>query len=206
MFMLRAIGAERFGGIALACLMKITRLAASLLLPTLLAGTGLVCPGCAARKATAPSAGDAAVTPTTATARGRLAAAPQATGAIIQPAQFNSPVTAPDLPASEIWNFIKDDTYDQRADFTSGFERISARIGNAMQLLAARRTTLPETSIHDWDFEMKELMAARADLRFQLSELNKATPETWSEAKDRVGQAWARVRDDFDKVRSSTTI
>lgn len=111
-----------------------------------------------------------------------------------------------DVPASETWNAIKGDTYDQRADFAAGLERIATRVDNAIQILTAKRSTLPETSTQDWDFAMKELGEARTNLRYQFTELNKATPETWNETKDRVGGAWQRVRDDYDQVKLSTTI
>ncbi len=126
-----------------------------------------------------------------------------------QAAPIQAPIQAAaviDLPASDTWNAIKDDTYDQRGDFSTGLEHIAARLDSAIQVLDAKRTTLPETSVQDWDFAMKELDEARTNLRYQLTELNKATPDTWNEAKDRVAGAWQRVRDDYDKVKLSTTI
>jgi hypothetical protein len=36
-------------------------------------------------------------------------------------------------------------------------------------------------------------------------ELSKASPETWSQEKDKVGQAWVRTQAAFDNVKSSTT-
>ena len=122
------------------------------------------------------------------------------------PAPVPGVVIGGDVPASETWDAIKDDDFDQRSHFSAGVERITMRLDGAIQVLRAKRSTLPETSTQDWDFAMKELGEARTNLRYQFTELNKATPETWGEAKDRVAGAWQRVRDDYDQVKLSTTI
>lgn len=187
----------------------------------------LSCSGCSARETTAaPPAKVVAESP----APPPTPATPVVVAASITPAPVNAnapeqpiqAIAAPaqtvqltkvstttgvsDLPASETWSTIENDTYDQRADFLAGLEHIAARVDTGRQVLTAKRAALPETSVQDWDFAMKDLDEARSDLRFQISELNKATPDTWSEAKDRAAQAWQRVRNDFDKVRMSTTI
>jgi hypothetical protein len=175
--------------------------------------------GCSAREETA-AASPAKVTTVTAVATPVAVTTIQpavVTPAVPVPAAMPEQLTPPpvavpaaaitgDVPASETWDSIKDDDFDQRAHFAAGVERITTRVDNAMQILRDKRSTLPETSTQDWDFAMKELGEARSNLRYQFTELNKATPETWSEAKDRVAGAWQRVRDDYDQVKLSTTI
>jgi len=52
---------------------------------------------------------------------------------------------------------------------------------------------------------MKEMGDARSALKSMGEELSKATPETWDQEKDKVGQAWVRTQEAYDKVKSSTT-
>ena len=52
---------------------------------------------------------------------------------------------------------------------------------------------------------MKEMADARAYLKSTGEEANKATPETWLQAKEKVGQAWTRTQEAYDKVKASTT-
>jgi hypothetical protein len=114
-------------------------------------------------------------------------------------------LAAPTVTATESWNTIKDYTYEKRADFTAGLQRMMDRLDVGINQLNAKRATLPETSIKDWDIAMKELTDSAANLKFQLDELSKAAPETWSEMKDRIGLAWKRAQDAYDKVKMSTT-
>jgi len=107
--------------------------------------------------------------------------------------------------ASDTWAAIKDSTYDQRADFTAGVTHMLERLDVGVGRLTVKRATLPQTSVKDWDFAMKELNEAASDLHSKVNDLGKAMPETWSETKDRIAQAWQRARDAYDKVRTSTT-
>jgi hypothetical protein len=174
--------------------------------------------GCSARQETAapPPAKVAAVNPAaTATPVALVTSTPAVVtpvAAAAMPEQLSPAMAVPavaiagNVPASETWDAIEDDDYDQRAHFAAGVERITTRVDNAIRALGAERATLPETSIQDWDFAMKELDEAQTNLHYQFSELSKATPDTWSEAKDRVASAWHRVRNDYDQVKHSTTI
>jgi hypothetical protein len=49
------------------------------------------------------------------------------------------------------------------------------------------------------------MVNARSALKSTGEVLTKASPETWDQEKDRVGQAWVRTQDAFAKVKSSTT-
>lgn len=117
-----------------------------------------------------------------------------------------APANDPDsISAADSWDSVKNCTYDQRADFATGLAHMTERMDAAIVRLKAKRATLPQTSVKDWDFAMKELTDSRSDLRFQVAELDKATPETWNDVKDKIAQAWQRTRDAYDKVRTSTT-
>ncbi len=134
-------------------------------------------------------------------------------------ASFADPIAIPATPApgldaaatpavvtaDDSWDTVKNYTYDQRGAFADGLNHMTARLDAAIVQLQAKRATLPQTSVKDWDFAMKELTDARSDLRFQVGELDKATPETWNDVKDKLAQAWQRTKDAFDKVRMSTT-
>ena len=61
------------------------------------------------------------------------------------------------------------------------------------------------TDTKGWDFAMKEMEDARSALHSIGTELSQATPETWNQEKDKVGQAWVRTQEAYDKVKSSTT-
>jgi hypothetical protein len=112
---------------------------------------------------------------------------------------------APAPTAGEAWDAIKDSIYDKRADFAAGLGVMSDRLDLAISRLNTKRATLPQTSVKDWDFAMKEVTDAVADFKSKTNDLNKATPETWAETKDRIAQAWLRAKDAVDKVRTSTT-
>ncbi len=52
---------------------------------------------------------------------------------------------------------------------------------------------------------MKELANARSYLTGTGELAAKATPESWAQDKERVGQAWVRAQNACAKVRASTT-
>lgn len=106
---------------------------------------------------------------------------------------------------SDPWDSIKDFTYEKRVEFAAGTGKLVERLDNQVRKLNEKRATLPQTSVKDWDFAMSELTAARAYLASTIDDLGNATVETWDEAKDRVGKAWRRSQDAYDKVKSSTT-
>jgi hypothetical protein len=52
---------------------------------------------------------------------------------------------------------------------------------------------------------MKEMADARSNLKSMGEEIRKATPEIWAQEKDKVGRAWVRTQEAYDKVKSSVT-
>jgi hypothetical protein len=115
-------------------------------------------------------------------------------------------VTASRDAGSAEWADIKDCTYDMRAQFFEGMDRLEARVDREIGRLTARRAIMKSTAnTKDWDFAMKEMESARSSLKSMGEELRKASPETWDQVKDKVGQAWVRTQDAYDKVKSSMT-
>jgi hypothetical protein len=153
--------------------------------------------GCAEKEPTAkaalPPAKDAASTAVMTTLPGSTAAVQVA------------PAASPDAAIPK-WIDIKDCTYDTRAQFLAGFNRLQARVDEQIRSLSARRAAMTSTAdTKDWDFAMKEMGDARSNLKSMGEELRKATPETWDQEKDKVGQAWVRTQEAYDKVKSSMT-
>jgi len=143
--------------------------------------------------APSPPAKDPATATATTTVPGPAATVPDATA------------PSPDI-ASARWSEIKDCTYDMRAQFFAGLNRLEARVDAEVAVLTAQRAAMKSTAnTKAWDFAMKEMGDARSYLKSMGEELSKASPETWSQEKDKVGQAWVRTQAAFDNVKSSTT-
>ena len=105
------------------------------------------------------------------------------------------------------WADIKDDAYDRRAHFTAGLKGLESSVNVQITALNAKRASLPAaTDTREWDFAMKEMGDARSYLKSIGEELEKATPGTWAQAKERVAQAWVRSQAAYGNVMSSTTL
>ncbi len=114
--------------------------------------------------------------------------------------------TVPAVDTSIEWTNIKDYTYAQRLQLLSGLSSVQARVdAQIAELRAKRATMLPPTRTVDWDFAMQEMLNARAYLRSMSWDLAKATPQTWDQIRERVGQAWVRTQDAYGRVKASTT-
>ena len=58
----------------------------------------------------------------------------------------------------------------------------------------------------DWDFAMKEVAESRVLLTGRISDLAAAaTPESWADAKEKVGEAWKRSQIAVDNMKSTRT-
>jgi hypothetical protein len=83
---------------------------------------------------------------------------------------------------------------------------MQARVDIQIEELKAKRAAMTaSTRTADWDFAMQEMHRARSTLKFACDELVKATPETWNQQRDRVGEAWDRTQNAYSAVKSSTT-
>jgi len=120
------------------------------------------------------------------------------------PAGSAAEVNADDLAVK--WLDIKDCTFDTRERFFAGLKVLEATVDRQIALRNAKRAAMPSTvDTKEWDFVMKELTEARAYLKDKGDELRKATPETWGQLKDTVGEAWTRTQNANAKVKQSTT-
>lgn len=114
-------------------------------------------------------------------------------------------VASPDL-ASGNWSDIEKYTYEQRTLFFAGFERLEARVDAQIAELTVKRAAMKAiTDTKAWDFAMLEMENARSYLKSMGEEAGKATSETWSQQKTKVGEAWVRTQAAYGKVKSSTT-
>ena len=105
------------------------------------------------------------------------------------------------------WIDLKDYTYGQRDQLIAGLKRLETRVDVQMDELTKKRAAINgKADPKDWDFAMKEMRDAQAYLKSTNKELGKATPEIWSQAKDKVGHAWVRSQEAYAKVKASTTI
>jgi hypothetical protein len=110
-----------------------------------------------------------------------------------------------DGTASPVWADIQDDTYDQRAHFTSGINRLSAKFDDQIRVLKAKRAAMTADT-KDWDLAFQEVEASRTYLTGMMSELaQQTTPETWLDVKGKVGDAWKRSQAAVDKMNATVT-
>ena len=104
------------------------------------------------------------------------------------------------------WFAIKDCTYDMRAQFFVGFNRMLDRVDLEIGALTAKRAAMKSTAnTQDWDFAMKEMRDARSNLKSAGAELSTASPATWAQEKDKVDLSWKRAQKAFANVKASTT-
>jgi hypothetical protein len=107
--------------------------------------------------------------------------------------------------ADQAWSYLKDNTYDQRDQFLSGVNRLSARLDDQIRALRAKRAGMSKDTT-DWDFAMKDVDESRSLLTSRITELKATnTPETWLSARDNIGDAWKRSEDAVDKMHTTVT-
>jgi hypothetical protein len=105
----------------------------------------------------------------------------------------------------DAWTTIQYHPYEKRQEFNAVFARMVSKLDDDIRALNEKRATMTNDT-KDWDFAMKELNNARSDVQSKLSELARTTtPETWNEARDRLGVAWDRALTAVKAVKSSTT-
>ena len=104
------------------------------------------------------------------------------------------------------WTDIDGLTYELRGPFATGVKRLEAQVDLQIAALVRKRATMTRISeTRDWDFAMKEMNDSRSYLKSSGEEMNTATPETWLQHKEKIGQAWLRTQNAFEKVKASTT-
>jgi hypothetical protein len=114
-------------------------------------------------------------------------------------------IAGSDGTAAPDWVAIKNDTYDQRSHFSAGAARLSGRLDSQINILRAKRAGMT-TDLQDWDFAMKEVETCRALFTSRMTEVNQATtPETWVDARDKLGEAWKASQLAVDKMHTTVT-
>ncbi len=122
-------------------------------------------------------------------------------------------VGVPGAPANVVadnvavrWPELETLTYERRGEFMAGVRRMEAAVDQQIAELNAKRATMAEGQPkRDWDVAMKEMNDARSYLRSVGEEASSASSETWEQQKDKVGTAWKRAQEAYDKVKRSTT-
>jgi hypothetical protein len=106
---------------------------------------------------------------------------------------------------SDTWDRIKDFTYERRADFSSGIDRMSKDMDAKTAEFRAKVAGVPDAASRDRDSALKSYDDARADLKSKRDELDSATADTWSSVKAKTAEAWRNTKDAYDKVTKANT-
>lgn len=110
-----------------------------------------------------------------------------------------------DPGTGHLWTQIKDDTYSVRDHFSRGVDAMSSLLNDQIGQLRAKRLAMTGDT-DEWDFSMKEVDSSRALLTGAMATLAKATtPETWEDAKAKVGEAWHRSVLALDAMNATRT-
>lgn len=101
--------------------------------------------------------------------------------------------------AVDTWDSVKDFTFEKRTEFSASIDRMCRSMDNE---IAAVKAKAPDAASKDRDAAVKDYDAARADLKERLADLDKASAETWADAKAKVADAWQRVKASYIKATS----
>jgi hypothetical protein len=104
---------------------------------------------------------------------------------------------------SDGWDRIKDFTYDRRADFSAGIDRMSKDMDDRTATFRAKVAGAPDAASSDRDGALKEYDAARADLKAKRTDLDSATADTWADAKAKTSESWKNTKAAYDKVANA---
>lgn len=121
------------------------------------------------------------------------------------PSNVRIKATATPRTTLATWSEIAGFTFARRDAFLAGLRQLEIRVDDQIRDLIARRALLKSASdLQAWDRAMKEMARARSDLKMMGEELRLATPETWQQQKNKVGEIWARTQEAYQKVELST--
>jgi len=101
---------------------------------------------------------------------------------------------------ADSWDAIKDFTYERRADFSAGIERLAKGLDDKAAALRARTSAAPDASEGPRREALRQYDRARAELKARLAELAGASSETWADAKARAFAAWKRLQAAGDRL------
>jgi hypothetical protein len=108
--------------------------------------------------------------------------------------------------SSDAWDRIKDFTFDRRAAFSAGVDRMSQEMDDKTAAFRARVAGVPDSASRDRDSAMKEFDTARADLKSKRSDLDNATADTWADAKAKTAESWKSTKAAYDKVTKANAV
>jgi len=134
---------------------------------------------------------------------------PAATGLLM--ADRGAPAAASDEAVAPRWVELERHTYEMRVAFLEGAGRLEAVVEAQVAEVTARRAAImsaPRTvDLQTWDADMtiKEMDEARSYLTAMVKEARAATADTWSQKKEKVGQAWARTQAAYEKAKAGTS-
>lgn len=104
------------------------------------------------------------------------------------------------------WTDLKALSYDARQELFAGLVRLNAQVDARLATFTTRRANLKaSTDTAGWDFAMKAFVNARAYLQSTSAEMDRATPQTWDQYKDKLGRAWDRVREAAAEVEATVS-
>jgi len=108
--------------------------------------------------------------------------------------------------SAEKWEQLKESTYDQRAEFRSGIDKMAASVDRNVEQWNEKAGELSGEAKETWNNGVAELREARENLKEELDRIGDASVETWNDARARVANAWERVEDAYqdleEKVQS----
>jgi len=102
----------------------------------------------------------------------------------------------------DVWDRIKDFTFDRRVEFSASIDSASRDMDNRAAEIRARAQ---DASSKDRASAIKEYDDARADLKARRGDLDKATADTWADAKAKTAESWNKTKAAYDKVTKSDT-
>lgn len=126
------------------------------------------------------------------------------TSAAVEAVKADGKAAVADIKATAIdtWDSVKDYTFEKRADFSAGMDRMAGQLDDKTNELKAKFAAMPAATASDRESAAKEYDAARADLKEKLAVLSKATSDTWAGAKANVAESWKHVQAAYEKVKA----
>jgi hypothetical protein len=165
---------------------------------SLLVGCGLVtlgAPACASNENSVPATSPPSHAVVTVTV------IDPATGAVVSEEQ-----TEPAGPSAEVasWDSIKDLDYEMRGAFVAGLQQLEIELGNQLAKLAVQPATSKDPAeIKQRELALRQLEFSRAYFHLMCETVKDATPKTWKQKKDSIGQAWTKIQDNCRKLNSN---
>ena len=105
---------------------------------------------------------------------------------------------SPSGAAADGWAAIKDDTFAQRAHFSSGLQTMQSGMDSQISALNAKMSGGSMMGA-----TMSEVTGARTNLQSTSDNLDRSTADTWANDKKLVGQAWVRMQAACTKAQGS---